>query len=171
MARIKVIRNTYGGTNYLWNGCRYIYNPEKAIAVGGYGVNPYNYIDAYNQMLTCKEYFFKTSGNPLAHIIVSFGASVTNSAMAWNLSQQCAAYFAPYYQVYYCLHNKDAGCSNYHTHLLINSVNYINGNMISTGTETMLPFTNFITTITGERSNYYYPTKKEIAASKGELYF
>ena len=171
MARIKVIRNTYGDTEYLWNGCRYIYNRDKAIALGGYGVNPYDYMEVYNQMMTCKEFFNKTSGNPLAHIIVSYGASVKDAVTAWKYSQRCAGYFAPFYQVYYCLHNKDAGCSSFHTHLLINSVSYTNGKMISTGNDTMQPFTEFVSGITGEYTHYYYPNKKEILAAKGDLHF
>lgn len=50
MARISVIRNTYGGTQYLQNALNYV-TDERALYGGGYGVNPYDSHIAYNQMI------------------------------------------------------------------------------------------------------------------------
>lgn len=171
MARIKVIRNTYGGDEYLWNGCHYIHDPKKAIVSGGYGVNYSNPVAVYTQMKTIKKMFNKESGNPLAHIIVSFSGSVNDLETALKYADVCAVYFSNRFQVYYCLHNKDAGCSHYHVHMIINSVSYKNGKMISTGDDTMSPYTEFVSKLLNEYSHYYFPTKKEIKEAKGDLSF
>ena len=50
MAKIDVIRNTFGGVNYLQNAVNYV-TDERALYGGGYGINPYDSNTAYNQMM------------------------------------------------------------------------------------------------------------------------
>ena len=72
MVTVKLIRNTYGGEDYLAHLCPYVRNGEKAVYLEGNGVSPYHADAAYDQMMAVKRYFGKTSGNPLAHFVVSF---------------------------------------------------------------------------------------------------
>ncbi|MDD6058852.1 MAG: hypothetical protein PUB97_00510 [Ruminococcus sp.] len=75
MAKIDVIRNTFGGVNYLQNAVNYV-TDERALYGGGYGVNPYDSNTAYNQMMLTRQYFGKVSGNPLVHIVIAYDGSV-----------------------------------------------------------------------------------------------
>lgn len=156
MVTIKVKRNTYGGEEYLHDACKYVANPDRAIDVGGYGVAPYNADNAFDQMMINKAYFGKTSGNPLVHVIVSYDSSVVDNESACKLSQQCAGYYADNYQVLYCTHKKDRGCSHYHTHMVINSVSCNNGMMFNSSIENMNHFRSHVSQITGQKCRLYF---------------
>ena len=81
MAKIDVIRNTYGGLEYLQNALDYV-SDDRALYRGGYGVNSYDYNMAYNQMLYIRQYFNKVSGNPLVHIVIAYNDQVKDIAVA-----------------------------------------------------------------------------------------
>ena len=51
MFHVIMIRNTYGGLEYLRKGCFYITNHARAIAPGGFGVNYTDAVACYNNML------------------------------------------------------------------------------------------------------------------------
>lgn len=82
---------------------------------------------AYNQILAVKGYYGKASRNPLVHIIVVYDDGVKDINTSTRFSQQCAQFFASKFQVLYCTHKKDFQCGNFHTHIIVNSVSYING--------------------------------------------
>lgn len=160
MAKINVIRNTYGGTQYLQNALNYV-SDNRAICGGGYGVNQYDPNMAYDQMLAVKNYYGKTSGNPLVHIVIAYDSSVKDINTAAQFGQQCAQFFASKFQVLYCTHEKDLQCGNFHTHIIINSVSYINGQMIQTNFGEMNDFYNYVTRITGQKSWFYFENKAD----------
>ncbi len=58
MAKVSVIRNTYGGPQYLQNALNYV-SDSRAMYGGGYGVNPYDSNMAYAQMMAVRQYFGK----------------------------------------------------------------------------------------------------------------
>lgn len=155
MAKIDVIRNTYGGLDYLQNALNYV-SDSRAICGGGYGVNQYDPNMAYNQMLAVKGYYGKTSGNTLVHIVIAYDDSVKDINTAARFGQQCAQFFASKFQVLYCTHEKDFQCGNFHTHIIINSVSYINGQMIKTGFDEMNAYCNYVTRVTGQKSWFYF---------------
>lgn len=158
MAKIDVIRNTYGGLEYLHNALNYV-SGNRALFVGGYGVNPYDSNMAYDQMMRTRQYFGKISGNPLVHIVIAYDDSVKDINTAARFGQQCAEYFASKFQVLYCTHEKDFQCGNFHTHIIINSVSYINGQMIQTGFNEMNAYCNYVTQITGQKTQFYFENK------------
>ena len=98
MAKIDVIRNTYGGLEYLNNALGYV-SDDRALYRGGYGVNPYNYEMAYNQMIYTRQYFNKVSGNPLVHIVIAYNDQVKDLATAARYGQQCAQNFSRRFQL------------------------------------------------------------------------
>ncbi len=108
MVIMDVIRDTRGGLKYLWNACRYLENDEKSVYTGGYGVNPYNLNTTYRQMVSVRQYYEKTSGNPLMHFMISFDETVQTEETAILLTQNLAAFFRTRYQVLYCVHEKHA---------------------------------------------------------------
>ncbi len=149
MVAVKLIRNTYGGLEYLYRACRYVDNTERAIYINGFGVNPYDLNDAYDQMLEVKRYYGKTSGNPLAHFVVSFDGTVQEPLRAIELGQQIAAYFTPSYQLMWCIHQKHQGDSYYHMHMALNSVSYVDGRMFHFGKPEMNAFLAYVRSVTG----------------------
>lgn len=158
MAKVSVIRNTYGGTQYLQKALNYV-SDSRAMCGGGYGVNPYDSNIAYDQMMATRRYFGKVSGNPLVHIVVAYNGEVKDIETAARFGHQCAQYFANRFQVMYCSHNKDMGCSSFHTHIIINAVSYINGQMIQTGYAEMNAYCDFVTQLTGQKSCFYFDNK------------
>lgn len=151
MVVVKVKRNTAGEGNYLKNACNYVAD-KRAIEVNGYGVSSDNAKNAYEQMMTVKKYYGKTSGNPLLHVVVSYDGSVKSAEQACELSRKCAEYYNPDYQTLCCTHEKDRGCSNYHSHIIINSVNYNDGHMINSSIENMNDFCKYVGDITGSKT-------------------
>lgn len=160
MARISVIRNTYGGLEYLQNALNYV-SDSRALCIGGFGVNPYDSSMAYDQMIRTRQYFGKVSGNPLVHIVIAYDNSVRNIETASQFGQQCAYYFANRFQLLYCTHEKDVSCGHFHTHIIINSVSYINGQMIQTGYAEMNDYCRFVTQVTGQETRFYFENKAE----------
>ncbi len=150
MVYVKLLRDTYGGEKYLRNACAYVENSERYICGGGYGVDPYNLSYAYNQMMGVKRYFSKTSGNPLLHFVVSYDRSVSDPFSAADISNTVVSYFTPEYQLLWCVHGKDRGCSHYHTHIVLNSVSYVNGKMFHSGPAEMNAFARYVGTVTGQ---------------------
>ena len=92
MVIMDVIRDTRGGLKYLWNACRYLENDEKSVYTGGYGVNPYNLNTTYRQIVSVRQYYEKTSGNPLMHFMISFDETVQTEETAILLTQNLAAF-------------------------------------------------------------------------------
>lgn len=158
MAEIIVIRNTYGGLRYLKSALDYV-SDERALYQGGYGVNSYSSNDAYNQMTATKAYYNKRSGNPLIHVVISYDSKVKDAETAASYGQKCAAYFASDYQVKYSTHNKDTGCSSYHTHLIINSVSYVDGHMFNSSYENMNLFCEYVAGVTGQKTQLHFKNK------------
>lgn len=162
MAIIKVKRDTYSGESYLHNLCCYIekknINGETVypVDVGGNGVNFYSAADVQNQMMAVKKFYGKTSDNPLIHLMVCYDESVTGSEQACNLSRKIASFYDDDYQYYYCTHNKDNEFPHYHTHILINSVNYINGKLFNSGYENMQSFCKYVADVTGQKSRLIF---------------
>lgn len=158
MAKIDVIRNTYGGMEYLHNALAYA-SDARALYRGGYGVNPYNYEEAYNQMQITRQYFNKVSGNPLVHIVIAYNDKVKDLSVAAQYGQECASYFGIRFQVLYCTHLKDTNCGSMHTHIIINAVSYLNGQMIVTGYNEMNAFCQHVAQVTGQKCWFYFDNK------------
>ena len=65
--------------------------------------------NAYEQFLTVKKYFYKTSGNPVFHFIVVYSAKSTfgdNIERAECMNRSIASYFLDKFQVVWCIHKK-----------------------------------------------------------------
>lgn len=161
MVIVKVKRDISGGKKYLLNACRYLENKEKLIDVGGIGVYPYNLVITYAQMMAIKEYFGKTSGNPLVHFIVSFDEAVSDAEEACELAAWIAQYFQANHQTLWCVHAKDRGCSHFHVHIIINSVNYNNGMMYNSCREEILRFCDHVKRLTNRPCRFYFEKRQQ----------
>ena len=152
MGIVKVIQNTNSRGDYLSNALNYI--KRSAVAYSGYGVDPDH---AYEQMMKVKNYFGKTSGNQLMHIVVVFNEYEDDIDICMAYANYIARYFGNRFQVCYALHDKvtynDNGfiTSYYHAHFIFNSVSYIDGRMFADGKGSIGRFKDCVSEITGDR--------------------
>ncbi len=159
MGVFKVIRNTNDGLNYMYNAINYVTYGHTDYDKR-YSLNT-DIDNAYEQFLTVKRYFYKTSGNPVFHFVVVYDAKTTwgdNIERAEYLSRSIAAYFSDRYQLIWCIHKKlhskkYGGCASvYHAHFIMNSVSYIDGKMFSGSNSELYAFLEHIKKITGDNS-------------------
>ena len=159
MGVLKVIRNTNDELNYMYNALNYVSGGHTDYDKR-YSLNT-DINNAYEQFLLVKKYFYKTSGNPVFHFIVSYNPRTTwgdNYDRAEYLSRCIASYFSDRYQLVYCIHRKPCNkkygghASLYHAHFIMNSVSYIDGKMFSGNHSEIYGFLDYIKKITGDGS-------------------
>lgn len=158
MGTLKIRKQTDGGMNYMANVLDY--------TVRGHGYEDRVYspnvdiYDCFNQFYKVKEYFGKTSGNPVYHFIVTYNSGIIkedNFQKARMFSKNIAAYFADRYQVIYGVHKKTLMHSNkkpvsyYHAHFVINSVSYIDGRMFSGSLSDIYEFLDHVKEVTKDK--------------------
>ena len=149
MVIVKLIRDTDGGIAYLRNTVRYVANARKAIAFGGFGVDDTDPEFAFRQMCIVKKRYHQTSMNPLLHFVVSFDGACNNERFAVQAAPYIAEYFADEYQLMWCVHCKDKKDAHYHMHILLNSVNVVNGKLIRSARQDVHCFAIHVKRITG----------------------
>ena len=153
MVVIKVKRDTDAGLNYLKNACLYLENDEKSLFTGGCGIDPDK---AYEHMLKVRKYFGKTSGNPLIHFIVSFDETVVTVDTAILLAERLTNFYCNQYQILWCVHFKQRGCSNFHVHFIINSVSFINGMMFHSSASEISRFANYAEIVLNRKVKWFF---------------
>lgn len=154
MGILKVIQNTNSSDDYLYNAIYYIENKVETVGVGGYRVDPYN---AYHQMMAVKNYFGKTSGNQLMHLVVSFEKRVSDIETALDYAYKIAMYYGNRFQTVFAVHEKDCYYkgqlrSCYHVHFILNSVSYVDGKMFAQSKGELYQFMKYIGKIAKDRN-------------------
>lgn len=159
MGVFKVIRNTDDELVYMRNAVDYGINGHTDYDKR-YSMNT-DINDAYEQFLTVKRYFGKTSGNPVFHFIVIYNARSTRGdkiEKAKSMSRSIASYFSDKFQLIWCVHEKVrskkyGGCATiYHAHFVMNSVSYIDGKMFGGSYAEIYSFLEYIKRVTGDAS-------------------
>lgn len=92
-------------------------------------------------------------------LVVAYNGSVKDIDTAASYGQQCAQFFSSRFQLLYCTHEKDVNCGHFHTHIIINAVSYINGQMIQTGYGEMKAYCDYVAQVTGQKSWFYFDNK------------
>ena len=156
MVVMKVKRDTNGGLKYLRNAIEYLENDEKSLFTAGFGVNPNIIEDTFKHMVKVREYFSKVSGNPMIHFIISFDENVVTANDAILLASQISQFFDNDYQNLWCIHFKQHGCSNFHMHLVINSVNYNHGKMYHSSYDEVQRFADYVAMITNRKVRWLF---------------
>lgn len=151
MVIIKVKRDISGQERYLKNAIKYVHDKdgEPPISLDGNGVDFKSVTGSFEQMYLVKQYFGKTSGNPLVHIIVGFDQNVKDGETASRLAWSIAAHFMHDYQYLVCTHAKDQKHGFYHCHIILNSVSFKDGKMFHSGISEMSAFCDYVGWITG----------------------
>ena len=87
MVIVKIKRDISGENRYLKNAVRYVHDKKGVppIFLSGNGVDYTSAQKAFDQMYAVKQYFGKTSGNPLVHFMICFDKSVTTADIATRL--------------------------------------------------------------------------------------
>lgn len=159
MGIFKIIRNTNDGLTYIYNALNYITYGHTDYDKR-YSINT-DIDNAYEQFLAVKRYFYKTSGNPVFHFVVSFTTKTTRYNDIKHTEYLCrniANYFADKYQIVWCIHEKRTSkryggiASVYHAHFVMNSVSYIDGKMFSGNRTELYAFLEHIKNVTGDKS-------------------
>lgn len=148
MVVIKVKRDTNGGEKYLKNAVNYV-GDGRAVEVKGYGVDPYNTKNTYNQMMTVKKYFGKTGDNPVMHFIISYDQNVQDANTACKYTKQITDYFSGNYQMITAVHRENQGGSQYHAHIIMNSVNLNDGKLYHSGITELKQLAMHVHEVTG----------------------
>ena len=145
MGIIKLKTDSKADNTYLNNCIEYVLNGDS-IYRNGFNI----YLgDAYNQMMKVKEYYRKTSGNQLVHIIVSFNVGISiNKAIEY--SKRIGAYYSDKYQIIYAIHYKNRETkrgevsNSLHVHYVMNSVNFVNGKKYADNKSDVYQFVQYI---------------------------
>ena len=155
MVVIKVKRDTCGGEKYLKNAVNYV-GDGRAVEIRGYGVDPYNTKNTYNQMMEVKKYFGKTGDNPLMHFVISYDKNIADRETASVMTEQIAESLADKYQLITGIHEEDQGGSFYHAHMIMNSVNYHNGKLYNSSPEEIAKLRDRVAYVTGQKCRFYF---------------
>lgn len=159
MVYVKLIRNTYGGLSYIKRLCRYVLKDDLR-GIGGYGVNPYHPDMADAQMRYVKMYYGKESGNPLIHMMISLDECADTVEKACELADKFARYYMDRYQVIWAVHGKERGKSEFHVHLILNSVSYVNGKMFHGDIGEMHAYSRYISKHTKRKVRFEFERKE-----------
>ncbi len=170
MVIVKIKRDISGENRYLKNAVRYVHDKKGVppIFLSGNGVDYTSAQKAFDQMYAVKQYFGKTSGNPLVHFMICFDKSVTTADIATRLSWSAAAYFMHDYQYIVCTHFRDHDFNHYHCHIVLNSVSFKDGKMIHTGRAELEDYCKYISRITGQTTKFEFCKNDEKSRRNGK---
>ncbi len=157
MVLVKLKRDTYGlASDYLFQSIEYIYKPEKAKYIGGFGVSTHDVETTKSQFDYVKRYFHRTADNPLVHLIVSFPREVKKLEKAIEFARHIAFYFKDEYQIIWVIHNKATERSFFHVHYILNPVSFKTGKLFNTSRQNMAEFCDYVRCHTNMNTLYFY---------------
>lgn len=81
-------------------------------------------------------------------MIVSFDEHVQDDELAMSFAERIAKFYKDSFQVFWGVHKKKHGRSNYHMHMAINAVSYVNGKMFHSDFGAVNQLANHIRNIT-----------------------
>lgn len=106
-----------------YNAINYIFNPEKAVMIGGSGIS--SYANAVDDMRDVAIRFGKDRGKRIRHSILAFEENEDVSiGEADAFAKGIIAHYAPEYQIVYAIH---ANTEHLHIHFVMNQISYIDG--------------------------------------------
>lgn len=154
MDLLKQKRVTDNGNDYFRHCVNYSFKEkiepgEKLIDITGYGVSDTEPKLAYDQMYAVKEYYGKTGDNPVMHFIISYDQNVQNADTACKYTEQIADYFSGDYQMITAVHKENQGGSQYHGHIIMNTVNLNDGKLYHSGITELKQFAMHVHEVTG----------------------
>jgi len=147
MATYKVIgvgeHRKYFDENAYRDTLRYIFDPNKAVYIGGSGISSPK--KAAEEMQNKAAQFGKDSGKRVRHSVVSFrpseGVSLENAKL---YAQRIIQYYAPDYQIAYAVHGNT---DEVHIHFVMNQIG-LDGSRYQGKKHDYYNFINYIQSVT-----------------------
>ena len=167
MGIFKIMRHTDGGYDYLNNAVNYVLFGKASYDCIGSPNTSLEY--PLEQMHYVKQYYDKRSCNPLFHFILVYNnRTAYDVERAKEFTRKIAEYFAPRYQIIWCVHEKHMSskygsvASLYHAHFVINSVSYVDGKMFAGDRSCYYSFLEYVKSITRDKNwKIIYGSDKE----------
>ena len=134
---------------------------DRAIAVGGNGVDYHDRENALAQMQTVTNYFDKSQYCPAVQVITTFDAKVKDPDTAINYTKKIVDQLPDEYQNVYCVHEKDRENNSFHAHIMINPVSAKDGKLFDTSKKHMDQICEQISQITGSANQLIFKRKRK----------
>lgn len=151
----KRVTDNGDGRGYFRNCVDYVYKDklepgEERVMTKGYGVCDTNADYTYEQMREVKKYHGKIGDNPVMHFVVSFDRRTVNDAeTACRYTDKIASFLKGDYQTIAAVHKENQGNSEFHSHFVVNTVNYKDGKLYHSGRKELGELAMHIHEITG----------------------
>ncbi len=163
MGILKIKNYVKDCSEYLPNLTRYIIKRDpNTVMYGSPNTNLSTPEAAIKQINQVKSFFKKEEFNCMIHIIISFDCSeVSDEFTAVEYTRRICTYFSDRYQLIWSVHNetrynrKGNTCSEFHTHIAINPVSYIDGHMLNMNYSAQHVFLNYLKTVTETQDKYW----------------
>ena len=152
MGILKVITKSDADNTYISNLLAYV--TGKNTLPGYYGGASVCPEYAYEQMMTVKKYFGKTTGNQLVHFIISFNNLLYGEEEALEIGYRISRYYGDRYQIVFGVHPKVSHSENgtvssyVHIHFVMNSVSFVDGKMYADNKGDTKKFVDFLKSVT-----------------------
>lgn len=151
---LKQKRITDNGNDYFRHCVNYpfkekIESGEELVETKGYSVNDTDPKLAYDQMYAVKEYYGKTGDNLVMHFVVSYDQDIQDAGTACKYTEQIAEYFNGDYQMLAAVHKENQGVSQYHGHIIMNTVNFNDGKLYHSGISELKQLAMHVHEVTG----------------------
>ncbi|SHJ99539.1 relaxase/mobilization nuclease domain-containing protein [Hespellia stercorisuis] len=127
MGRIEVSipEGKYDNQDAVEKVISYILRLDNPQLVGGYGIVPTSLSDIINQFIRVKQYYGKTDGKQIFHIVFSVERTLCfKTLQVKEIGRMLAAYWGMERQVVFAVHDDTR---NIHIHMGINTVSFLNG--------------------------------------------
>ena len=154
MGILKVMIKSEAKRDYLFHCYNYVTGGHTILDYyGGINICPDR---AVQQMIAVKRYFGKLSGNQLIHFVVSYDRRVCDADTAMSYTYRIAQYYSDRYQIIFGMHDTQhfrqskRVASYYHTHIIMNSVSFVDGKMFADGWSDINDFVSHIRNVTGD---------------------
>ena len=149
-----------GDDEHLENLVHYM-DDDRKLMIGGNGVNYTDEKAVASQMENVKEHFGKTKHRSHVQVILPYNEPDITAEKACDYTREAAAYFGNDYQTLYCAHQPDEDCDYYHSHIMINPVNYNNGKMMETDPASLKPFCKHVEKVTETKVRLKFKKNEE----------
>lgn len=151
MEIFKIIKHTDGGADYLRNAVNYL-TDGREVMKAGIGVTANNTAAAYDEFLTTAKYFNHQENNPLFHFVISFDRNtVDSSETAMNQTKKIYEKLTEDHQALISIHHSSSESPSYHSHTVMSSTNFVNGNLFYGSNSDLFPIAQRIADITQDK--------------------
>ncbi|MBQ5990409.1 MAG: relaxase/mobilization nuclease domain-containing protein [Oscillospiraceae bacterium] len=162
MGILKIKNHVQDKEQYLSNLVRYIIEGEAPSGLYGSPNTEYRSAEiAIKQINQVKNFFGKEEFNCMVHIIISFDISeVMEFITAIKYTNKICEYFSARYQLVWAVHETPhddprSNSSQWHTHIAINPVSYIDGHMLNLNYSAQYAFLEYIKEVTETQDKYW----------------